>query len=193
MPVSLDRECHGAGDRGHASAYPEQVRKRRSRLGSVAIVLMVCGVAGVAVVVLPFRSGGSEEMQPPGPACWFEQDPGSGASWLGAERVVGGISPHRVCDPIGPLTTPTSGPDFDAAVSDPEPPPLSGQELDRALAANRTGPPWDPSAWPWVAAFASGVFAVMAFVVWGLASLFTRRSRDGTASASVGTPTGRST
>lgn len=138
----------------------------------------LCAAAGAGVAVMPFRSSVDTDLSPAGPACRFEEDPGSGASWLGVERVVDGLAPYRVCDPIGPLSLATSGPEFEAAVSDPQLPALAGRELDRVLAANRTGPPWPATAVPQVATVAAIGFGLMIVVVWGIASLLRWASRS---------------
>lgn len=73
-------------------------------------------IVGMIAALAPFWLTVRSDLNPPGAACWFEHDPGSGRSAVGVERIDWGLAPQRVCTVIGSVNLPTSGPEFDAAV-----------------------------------------------------------------------------
>ena len=89
-------------------------QRHRWRWTVAAIILPL--ILGVAVALAPFWIAVRSDLDPPGAACWFEHDPGSGRSGVGVERIEWGLAPHRVCSVVGSVGLPTSGPEFGAAV-----------------------------------------------------------------------------
>jgi hypothetical protein len=75
---------------------------RRTRTSRLAIWTLVGVLLGVAIAVAPFwvtlRSG----IDPKGRSCEFEDDPGSGRSRMGVERVEWSLTPTVRCIADGP-------------------------------------------------------------------------------------------
>ena len=56
---------------------------------------------GLAVAVAPFWVHAGTDLPPKGPSCAFEDDPGSGTSRVGVERVEWSLTPTVRCVPRG--------------------------------------------------------------------------------------------
>ena len=109
----------------------------------ITLALVAPVVLAVAIALSPFWLAAHEGMEPAGPACWFEYDPGSGSSGVGVERHHWGVAPYVSCLPVGPVEMATSGPDFDAAVTrmeraGPYVDPMFGAPTEWALDSNRS-------------------------------------------------------
>jgi hypothetical protein len=124
-------------------------------------VLVIAAVCGTALALVPLWLSAGTDLDPAGGTCWIEQDPGSGPSAIGIERAHGGLVPYTACVPVEDNPRAPKDEAFDDAARRAlagEAMPVSKATLDHAKDAEAH--PFYRGVWPYLAAFASVVFAV---------------------------------
>jgi hypothetical protein len=140
----------------------------------VCVVTVLSIVMGVVVALWPFRVAVAQDLEPAGPACWFELDPGSGPSAIGVEVRVGWLAQRTACWPVGPMGMATADPEFgDAVAASDRRFGLSGSDAERVLRANSQLPVY-ASVWP----VAAGVVAIALWIPLTAMAILVTRRRD---------------
>lgn len=130
------------------------------RIAVVVVVVTAAVDCGAAGALAPIWLVAGQDLEPPGKACWIEQDPGSGASAVGVERSHGGLVPYTECVPVAEPAIPP-GDAFDEAARHA----LAGEEMPvssatRDAANDAEALPRYQVIWPVFAAVASICFAL---------------------------------